>query len=153
MIFLWFLELNPNRFLFINWLFKILYFFKLLFRIANPLECGLISSYEIWFRTSFRKPHRLIFNYIKICTYCHQFYLCCSIPMVNRMCSVINIECKLNLICRFLLLNMGNMYFHNVTIIVTYHLNFLSNLISIICRNGQYNMIRMLLNSNSGIVT
>ena len=73
--------------------------------------------------------------------------------MVNRMCSVINIECKLNLICRFLLLNMGNMYFHNVTIIVTYHLNFLSNLISIICRNGQYNMIRMLLNSNSGIVT
>ena len=42
-------------------------------------------------------------NYIKYCIKCHQFYLSCSILIVNPPCSVTNTKCKPDIyLCHFL---------------------------------------------------
>jgi hypothetical protein len=39
-------------------------------------------------------------------TKCHQFYLSCSIPTINHMCSVTNTKCKPSIVCHSLYKNV-----------------------------------------------
>ena len=45
--------------------------------------------------------------YTKYCIECHQFYLSCSILIVNCPCGVTNTKCKPNIICHSLYKNSG----------------------------------------------